>query len=107
MYRLPPSLDPGFCPAPRLVHQRKREGFWRNQRSEREEYYGREPVCFLWTVPFLLLSIRDSEGCCNSTNIPFAYAPFGSEVPEERMTCPPIFCSAKCATAHIVISTNA
>ncbi len=100
MYRLPPSLDPGFCPAPRLAHQRKREGFGGTRGSKREEYQGREPVCFLWTAPFLLLSIRDGEGRCNSTNIPFAYAPFGVEVPEERMTCPPIFCSAKSATAH-------
>jgi len=100
VYRLPPSLDPGFCPAPRLAHQRKREGFGGTRGSEREEYQGREPVCFLWTAPFLLLSIRDGEGRCNSTNIPFAYAPFGVEVPEERMTCPPIFCSAKSATAH-------
>jgi len=100
VYRLPPSLDPGFCPAPRLAHQRKREGFGGTRGSKREEYQGREPVCFLWTAPFLLLSIRDGEGRCNSTNIPFAYAPFGVEVPEERMTCPPIFCSAKSATAH-------
>jgi hypothetical protein len=100
VYRLPPSLDPGFCPATRLAHQRKREGFGGTRGSKREEYQGREPVCFLWTAPFLLLSIRDGEGRCNSTNIPFAYAPFGVEVPEERMTCPPIFCSAKSATAH-------
>ena len=100
MYRLPPSLDPGFCPAPRLAHQRKREGFGGTRGSEREEYQGREPVYFLWTAPFLFLSILDGDVRCNSTYIPFAYAPFGVEVPEERMTCPPIFCSAKSATAH-------
>jgi hypothetical protein len=100
VYRLPPSLDPGFCPAPRLAHQRKREGLGGTRGSEREEYQGREPVCFLWTAPFLFLSILDGDVRCNSTYIPFAYAPFGVEVPEERMTCLPIFCSVECAIAY-------
>ena len=107
MDRLPPSLDPGFCPAPRLAHQRKREGFGGARGCEREEYQGREPVYFLWTAPFLVLSILDGDVRCNSTYIPFAYAPLGVEVPEERMTCLTIFCSARCATAYIVISTKA
>jgi len=48
-----PSLDPGFCPAFRLANQRKREEFGGARGSEREEYQGREPGCFLWTAPFL------------------------------------------------------
>ncbi len=40
---------------------------------------------------FSELSICDGEIIRNSTNIPFAYAPFGIEVPEGGMTCPPIF----------------